>query len=151
MDYIKTFENYNKKIFYHGSYDKLPIKTILKSHEKSYTRDPNNMILEGILEKYRPDDKLSRYDSIFLVDDPELIDAVGAPIDYIYEVIIPGNITPEKSDLAWYSEIEGEDDIEKQKEYALNYWNGIPYYDKYSSAFEYRVKEAIIYELYEEN
>lgn len=151
MKHIKLYENFNMIAFYHGSYDKLPNNTILKPHDKSYTKQNDNSYLESILEKYKPTNKLSRYESVFLVDDIENIDSAGGAIDYIYEVIVPKGIIPEKSDLAWYTEIDMVDDEEKQKEYALNYWNGIQFFDKDSSLWEYRVPKAYIVDLIEEN
>jgi hypothetical protein len=43
---------------------------------------------------YRPDDKLSRYDSVFLVDNIDDIDSSGGYTDFIYEVSIPDGIIP---------------------------------------------------------
>ena len=147
MKYIKLFENFNIK-YYHGSYDDLYVGTILEPHDLSYTKQADISKLEFTVEKYRPFDKLSRYDSVFLTDNIENLDNVGAPLDFIYEVI-PEFV--EKSDLAWYTEIEMVDDEEAQKECALNYWNGVPFHNRNSSAWEYRTPRAIIKELVEEN
>lgn len=149
--YLRTFENFNMKTFFHGSSEELPKNTILKPHTDSYTRSSETQFLEKILEKYRPSDKLSRYDSVFLVDNIDNIDAAGGSIDFIYEVIIPMEFIPEKSDLAWYSELEMTDDHEKQKQIAENYWNGIIFYDSEYSIIEYRVPKAIVVDLIEEN
>lgn len=145
----KLFETKNKK-YYHGSYDKLPIGTILKPHDKSYTRI-NDVELENIMEKYRPKDKLSRYDSVFMADDIDSIEDAGGSIDFIYLVEPLGEV--EKSDLNWYSEIDmitPEHNTELEKEYAENYWNGVPYDDLDSSVFEYRTPAAKIIKLIEE-
>jgi hypothetical protein len=144
----KMFEN-NNITYYHGSYDLLEDGTILKAHDKSYTRQNDNSYLEKIMEKYRPEDKISRYDAIFLSDDIDSIDAAGGSLDYVYSVEPIGEI--QKSDLAWYTEIQMTDDENLQKEYAENYWNGVPFYDKDIRCWEYRVKSARIIELEEEN
>jgi tRNA uridine 5-carbamoylmethylation protein Kti12 len=151
LQHLKTFENFQMKAFFHGSSKELPENTILKPHSESYTRLPESQRLEKILEKYKPSDKLSRYDSVFLVDDIDNIDATGGSIDFIYEVIVPNGIIPEKSDLAWYTELEITDDPEKQKQIAENYWNGVIFYDKECSVMEYRVPKAYIVDLIEEN
>lgn len=151
MKYIRLFDSFSMKSFYHGSYDKLPDNTILKPHDNSYTRQKDNSYLESIIEKYRPSDKLSRYDSVFLVDDIDNIDSAGGAIDYIYEVIVPSDIIPEKSDLAWYSELGMVNDIDKQREYSLNYWNGVEFTDSEMSLWEYRVPKAYVIDLIEEN
>lgn len=149
--YIKNFESFSIKSFYHGSYDKLHDGIILKPHKDSYTRQEDNYYIESILEKYRPNNKLSRYDSVFLVDNIDNIDDAGASIDYIYEVFVSNEDIPEKSDLTWYTEIDMTDDIEKHREYAMNYWNGVQFYDIEMSLWEYRVKKAYIVQLVEEN
>jgi tRNA uridine 5-carbamoylmethylation protein Kti12 len=149
--YFKVFENKNNGLYYHGSYDMLDNGTILKPHDESYTKKYDNSYLEKIMEKYRPVDKLSRYDSVFLVDDMDSLDDAGASTDFIYSVEPIGNV--EKSDLAWYTEVQmvDEDDTELMKEYVENYWNGVPFTDSSSSVFEYRVPAAKIIELVEEN
>lgn len=150
IEYIKEDFDTNKK-YYHGSYDLLPIGTILKPHDKSYTKI-NDVQLEEIMEKYKPKDKLSRYDSVFMVDDIDLIDSAGGSIDFIYLVEPLGKI--EKSDLNWYTEIDmitPEHNEKLEKKYAENYWNGIPYDDFDSSVFEYRTPLAKIIKLIEEN
>lgn len=144
----KMFENKNSN-YYHGSYDLLDDGTILKSPEKSYTKSEDNTFLEKIMEKYRPEDKISRYNAIFLSDNIDSIDAAGGSTDYVYSVEPIGKI--EKSDLAWYTEIQMTDDENLQKEYAENYWNGVPFYEKDVRCWEYRVEAAIIVELVEEN
>lgn len=151
MKYIKHFESHTNKLFLHGSFNKLLKNTILKPHNDSYTKHYDNKYIEEIMERYKPNDKLSRYNSVFLVDDVDDIDNAGASIDFIYEVTIPDDIIPEKSDLAWYSEIEMTNDKVKKKKYALNYWNGVAFTNPEMSLWEYRVPYAIVYNLVEEN
>lgn len=84
-----------------------------------------------------------------MVDDIDMIDAVGGNIDYVYSTKPIDKV--EKSDLAWITEMDMVDDIETKKEYAMNYWNGIPFHDEDSSVFEYRALKAEIISLEEEN
>ena len=90
--------------------------------------------------------------SVFLVDNIDDIDSSGGYTDFIYEVSILDVIIPEKSDLAWYTELEliESDDYDKQKEIAGNYWNGVRYHKRSESLFEYRVPKARVVELVED-
>jgi hypothetical protein len=112
-----------EKKFYHGSYETLPIGTILKPQGNIKTI-PNF----EILEKYRPKEMLSLKDSVFLVANDEDIDACGGGTDYVFTVTPIGKI--EKHNLAWSTEIsklEKNDPKYKEKEQRMaeNYWNGI--------------------------
>jgi hypothetical protein len=136
------------KVFYHGSSEELDLETILTPQEDGYVQtieDPN----EDILEDMRPSDKISRHEAVFMVDDIDLIDAVGGYIDYVYSVEPEGKV--EKSDLAWVTEMDMVDDMDTKREYAMNYWNGIPFHDDKMSAFEYRTTKAEVISLEEEN
>lgn len=141
-DHIKTY--------YHGSIKPLKIGTILiPKHESTMIHKGD--ILEEVLEKYRPKNKLSRFDAIFMVDNPNDIDNVGGYTDYIYTVQ-PGNKV-EKSDLAWYSEVEiilSEDRNNETgiKLAAKNYWSGVQYYNKSMSVYEYRTESAKVIQEY---
>lgn len=152
LKYVKLFENFSTQTFYHGSSVKLRIGTILEPQLEFYTRRSDVQFLEKIMYAYRPDDKLSRYDSVFLVDNIDDIDSSGGYTDFIYEVSILDVIIPEKSDLAWYTELEliESDDYDKQKEIAGNYWNGVRYHKRSESLFEYRVPKARVVELVED-
>jgi hypothetical protein len=152
MKFIKTFENFKMKAFFHGSAKFIKNNTILKPHVDSYVKQVDNDFLEKLMEKYRPEDKISRYDAVFMVDNIDLIDDAGGSTDFIYEVLPKGEI--ERSDLAWYTEVQAVDEEENEdliKEYALNYWNGVKFYDEKSSVWEYRAKSAIVIDLIEEN
>jgi hypothetical protein len=146
---MQYFENTTKRYF-HGSRFQLPVGFKITPQKNGYTSHPETQKAERLLEKYRPTNKLSRSQSVFLVDDPELIDFAGGYEDYIYEVQPVGKV--EKSDLSWYSEIESIpsggiylDSYEEEiKQCALNYWNDVPYYKPENSLFEYRTPAAII-------
>ena len=94
LKYVKLFENFSTQTFYHCSSVKLRIGTILEPQLEFYTRRSDVQFLEKIMYAYRPDDKLSRYDSVFLVDNIDDIDSSGGYTDFIYEVSIPGGIIP---------------------------------------------------------
>lgn len=149
MKHLKTYENFKMKSFLHGSSEFIKNNTILKPHADSYVNKSENEYLEKLMEKYRPEEKISRYDAVFMVDNIDLIEAAGGYIDYVYEVLPRGEI--ERSDLAWYTEIGMTEDEELKKEYALNYWNGIKFHDEESSLWEFRAKSAIVIDLIEEN
>jgi tRNA uridine 5-carbamoylmethylation protein Kti12 len=152
MKHLKTFENFKMKAFFHGSSEFIKNNTILKPHADSYVKQVDNDFLEKLMEKYRPESKISRYDAVFMVDNMDLIDDAGGSTDFIYEVSPIGEI--ERSDLAWYSEVQAVDEEENEnliKEYALNYWNGVKFHDEESSLWEYRAKSAIVIDLIEEN
>lgn len=88
-----------------------------------------------------------------MTNNPDDIDLAGGPTDHIYIVQPLGKI--EKHDLNWMSEIdliiseaydnnqqENNETIEKVKNAALNYWNGIPHYNE--SVWEFLTPSAII-------
>lgn len=142
----------NEKIeFFHGSAKKLNIGTILVPQADGYVNETSEKWLEELFEKYRPLNKLSRLKSVFICDDIDEIEAAGGYLDYIYKVK-PIDI-PEKSDLAWYTEVQL---LPETDEYNIikaikNYWNGIQYHDIEMSVWEYRTSAAKIIKLIEEN
>jgi hypothetical protein len=152
MKHLKTFENFKMKAFFHGSSEFIKNNTILRPHTGSYVKQKDNEFLENLMEKFRPEDKISRYDAVFMVDNMDLIDDAGGSTDFIYEVLPKGEI--ERSDLAWYTEVQVLDEENEEdliREYVLNYWNGVKFHDEESSLWEYRAKSAIVIDLIEEN
>lgn len=144
--------NWLKKIssitFYHGSRKNLPIGTILTPQTDGYVFDQEWDVadIEKAMEKYRPSDKISRKESIFMVDNPDLIDSAGGYLDYIYIVQPIGKV--EKSDLDWYSNVQEwvftntTEAQQKVKQSSMNYWNGVS--SGKGSLFEYRARSAKI-------
>ena len=130
-------------VFYHGSKKEFPVGFILLPQSDGYTSWPETQRTEQILEKYRPHNKLSRSKSVFMVKNPDEIDAAGGYNDFIY-VVQPMGVV-EVSDLSWQSEIEIylDGSEEEQRKCALNYWNGVPYRGN-SSLWEYRTPQAKI-------
>lgn len=133
--------------FYHGSVKKFDLGFILSPQKDGYVTKEN--MLESIFEKYRPSYKISRFDCVFMIDNPDDIDAAGGYDDYIYEVLPLGEF--EKSDMAWYTEADmlisdgaNESDVKK---FVDNYWKGVQFTNKDYSLFEYRTKFAKIIRL----
>ena len=122
--------------YYHGTCSKFPDGFILKPQKAGYVQ------VEALMEKYRPLDKLSRFNSVFLVGNPDEIDSAGGYEDHIYEVQPIGKV--EVSDLSWYSDLQIDSTDDEKRTWALNYWNGVPYKNKENSLIEYRAPQAKI-------
>ena len=139
------------QVFYHGSNRKLPIGTILTPQPQGYTRSYDSKREEAIMEKYRPADKLSRHESVFMVTNPAEVDPAGGNLAYIYRVEPIGPV--ERSDLSWYSDLSVYTNWKPREKrlIASNYWNGVPYPDTKHSLWEYRCRQAKIIELFEDN
>jgi len=75
---------------------------------------------------------------VFMVERPDLVDAAGGYDDHVYEVEPVGVV--ERSDLAWYSEMDAQDTDEGKAECARKYWAGEPF-PSYS-LFEWRARSA---------
>jgi len=129
--------------YYHGSRNKLPLNTILSPQQYGYVRandpflddteqDAINMV-EQYLEKYRPQNAISRMNAVFLASTISDIDYMGGYTDYVYVVEPLTNI--HKCNIKWYGEIYmicesnilGDETIYENKhqiiQYAKNYWN----------------------------
>jgi hypothetical protein len=129
--------------FFHGSKNEFPIGFILTPQRKNgYVHQEKAS--ENIVEKYRPVDKISRFESVFLVDEPSLIDYAGGYDDFVYQVAPIGQL--DKSDLCWYTEmfLYLVAPAEEQEIVAVNYWNGLPYNKPASILWEYRARSAKI-------
>lgn len=139
-------------IFYHGSLKKFEIGFTLKPRNE-FTSNDSVKELEFFFESLKPKNCLSRSKSVFLTDDPNLIDNCGGYTDYIY-TISANKEEVEFSDLSWYTEAESyleDGDFEKAKDCANKYWKGVVNPDSNFSCGEYRIKEAIIHSLFEDN
>ena len=143
--------------YYHGSYDDLPIGTVLTPEKGNFmgTFSQEEMDSHFKLELFRPDGYLSRDSGVYMCDNIDDIDNAGGANDHIYIVEPLGKV--DKHDLNWMSEIdlimsdafengEQESDETLQKVYsaALNYWNGVPHYNE--SVWEYITPFARIWE-----
>lgn len=122
-----------KQKYYHGSYNKHPIGTILIPGGDKYESNWSGTDFYGPLEDLRPPEKLAHKDSVFMVGDIDDIDPAGGATDYIYVVKPIGKV--QKHDLNWSSEIsmlmdDPESNFEKINQAAANYWNGTPHYNE---------------------
>ena len=141
--------------YFHGSYDELPNGTILTPDKGNFmgTFSENEMDSHFKVEQFRPSNFLSRNNAIYLTQNIDDIDLAGGATDHIYLVEPMGKTEPH--DVNWLSEIdlimsdawdegtqEDEETIEKVKNAALNYWNGVPHYNE--SVWEFLVPSATI-------
>lgn len=140
-------------VFYHGSIKELEGGLHLLAQSDGYVQSESDEAVEGFedfIESLRPEDKISRFNAVFMAENTEDIDNLGGYTDYIYEVDPIGEYS--KHDLAWYSKASNYYliDNEKAKECALKYWSGEMYDKMEESVFEYMVESAeIVEEVYE--
>jgi hypothetical protein len=128
--------------YFHGSFDKLEIGLNLRPQDGTGSTVET---LDRLFEECRPTRCIPRTEAVYLVRDPDLIDAVGGFTEFVYEVRPEG--TPEGSDLAWLTEAQlalEEGDADRARNCASNYWAGIPFEHADRSVFEYRVRSATI-------
>lgn len=136
-------------VFYHGSIKELEDGLHLLAQSDGYVQSEADEAIEGFedfMESLRPEDKISRFDAVFMADNTEDIDNLGGYTDFIYKVEPIGEYS--KHDLSWYSDASNYYlvDNEKAKECALKYWSGEQYNKVESSIFEYMVGSAVISE-----
>ena len=143
-DYI-TLVEHSQQVYYHGSHDELPVGTVLAPRD-TYEANWSNTDFYHPLEKYRPVDKLSHAQSVFMCDNPDDVDLAGGATDWLFTVVPQGPI--QRHDLNWGSEIsmligDGYDiDSPEVKAAAQNYWAGVPHPDE--SVWEYLAPRATI-------
>jgi len=151
--YPQLFETTYKNVWfslYHGSNKRMKLGTIITSRSDGYTSMESEREIEDLFEKYKPANKISRKNCVYMVSNPDDIDAAGGYSDYIYMVNPIGPI--DKSDLSWYAEVDGllhdkNKNIKIIKSYINNYWTGVQYKTKEHSLFEYRANSAKIIEI----
>ena len=118
--------------FFHGSSTPLPPGTILRNLPGYEERWGHNDFYK-ILEQYRPQDKLPHKEAVFLCENDDDLDAVGAGTEFVLEVLPMGPVS--RHDLNWGSEIDvlrsnGVPADDPQIALAAeNYWNGVPHHD----------------------
>lgn len=140
---------------YHGSRKHFPIGFALAPQADGYVQEQAELSgLEQLFESRRPGDKTARSRSVFLVADPDLIDAAGGYNDAVY--LVNPQSSPEQSDLSWYSEAFVEMDKDPHSmarvlECIDHYWSGEPFPVAERRCPEYRVTAAIVLELAELN
>lgn len=139
-------------VLFHGSVCFFPEGYVMKANPAGYVRSEDAVDFERVVEKRRPFEKLSRFHSVFLTADMELIDAAGGYTDAIYEV--EPLTTPEASDLAWYSDAWSEFscdpcDMNRVNQLIDLYWSGEPYSNPDNSNVEYRARAGRIIRMVE--
>jgi hypothetical protein len=138
-------------VYFHASDQELPIGTLLKpSGEPSQFWER-----EEFLEEHRPENKLSRLQSVFMGVTAEEVKMWGP---HVYEVEPIGTV--ERNDVNWFEELVYLEDIEEKfmaadteeeeqriedlrermKDAANNYWEGKP--GPHHQWWEYRVPSA---------
>ena len=132
--------------YYHGSMDYLPVGTVLRARGQDYERDWSDTDFYKVLERYRPANKPSHNDSVFMVAEPDDIDLAGGGTEWMMTVKPLGPVS--KHDINWSSEISGllDDgyamDSDEVKHAAEQYWAGAPHPNE--SVWEYLTPSAEI-------
>jgi hypothetical protein len=134
----------NQKIFYHGSEEHLPKGTVLVPQPDYELRWGINEWYK-VLEHYRPADKLSHKDAVFMCDNDMDLDNAGGGTDWVFKVRPLGPVSCH--DLNWGSEIsmlleQDPDNIEAIENAAHNYWAGVPHSNE--SVWDYLTPSAKI-------
>lgn len=117
-----------EKVYYHGSEIKLPVGTILKPRP-GYEKRWGHTDFYRILEMYRPSDKLSHNNSVFMCDNPDDVDLAGAATEWLFTVVPLGPV--QKHDMNYSSEISSlisldhDFDSEEVMDAAHDYWAGV--------------------------
>jgi hypothetical protein len=138
-----------RKIYYHGSFTKLPVGTILRP-DPQYEKNWNKADFYNILEKYRPFNMIAHKNAVFMTDNLEDVDIAGGADKFIYAVQPLGPV--QKHDLNWSSEISylfDSHDEKALKNAATQYWKGTPHPNE--SVWEFLTTYAVIIKLVEEN
>lgn len=89
--------------YVHGSFDPLPVGLVLTGRGKAYAEDWSNSGFYEVLERYRPASSLAHHDAVFMVSDPDDIDAAGGGTEWCAEVRPMGPV--ERHDLGWCTRI----------------------------------------------
>jgi len=130
---------------YHGSRKLFDPGFVLRPQEGGYASLPDDDVapVEEILEKHRPEGKIPRRESVFMVDDPERVDQAGGYGDQVYVVEPIGAV--EASDLGWYGELSVywmDMPEDERRTLAEGYWSGDPFPGRKRSLYEYRARAA---------
>jgi hypothetical protein len=141
---MKINEITGQRQYYHGSYEELPIGTVLRPRDEAYERDWQHTDFYSILEQYRPPEMLSHKNAVFMCDNPDDVDVAGGATEWLLIVVPLGKV--ERHDLNWSSEISmlvSSDDADNTvaiKQAAHNYWQGIPHHSE--TVWEYLTPSA---------
>lgn len=129
---------------YHGSANAVLLDTLLSGRGDAYERDWLVTDFYSVLEMHRPENKLAHKNAVFLVGDPDDIDAAGGATDWCFEVLVKEVVS--RHDLNWCTEISclvsngySAESTEVQ-DAALAYWEGREHKD--APVWEYLTKVA---------
>ncbi|MFK4136670.1 hypothetical protein ACI2KR_31030 [Pseudomonas luteola] len=141
-------------MYFHGSRKSFHVGFMLLAQPDGYVHCEDAIEFERVMDARRPQGLLSRFESVFLTKDPDLIDGAGGYIDVIYRVDPIGKA--EASDLYWYSEAYCEWVSEPKTLSRLHdlidaYWSGKPAPFEENSNIEYRVTQARVIAVHELN
>lgn len=126
---MRAYEFAVPKKLYHGSSFKLPVGKILIPRP-GYEDRWSHTDFFGPLEFYRPPNKLSHAQSVFMCDNPIDVGMAGGGQEWLFTVIPIGPV--QRHDMNWSSEISslvelGYDlDSPEIVDAAEAYWNGEP-------------------------
>lgn len=132
--------------YFHGSFDPLPVELHLAGRGEAYAQAWDGTDFYPVLERYRPPSSLAHHAAVFMVDDPDLIDAAGGATEWCAEVVPAGRV--ERHDLAWctrISELLGDGhavEAAAVRTAAEAYWLGAPFPDPDRSLWEYLTPSA---------
>ena len=133
------------RLFYHGSFDRLPVGTILTPRD-NYEANWGHTDFYHTLEKYRPKNMLSHNQSVFMCDNPDDVSIAGGGTEWLFTVKPMGPV--QRHDLNWSSEVSmliGDGytvDSEQVQAAAENYWAGVPHPNE--TVWEYLTPRARI-------
>jgi hypothetical protein len=113
-------------VYYHGSYDKLPVGTVLRPSDE-YDDTWSEPVFK-ILEQHRPAGALAHNQAVFMADSPQDVDNLGGATDWLFTVVPNGPIV--RYDQSWVSKIsELLDDNTPESiaviQAATNYWASV--------------------------
>lgn len=134
---------------------------VLKPQEHGYCHLPESQGLEDILERYRPSDKIPRKESVYLFKTRnESLDFGAEGSDFLFVVECDDEVVKQRSDMNWISELDQgfensevlEEDYEEWELQMLaeGYWSGKPRTNEDEAVYEYRVRDAVITAVYEQ-
>lgn len=135
----------SSKLYYHGSYDQLPVGTVLTAstdYEQTWGEDEG---FYQILERHRPASALAHKQAVFMADTPEDVDNLGGATDWLFTVRPSARI--ERHDQSWVSLMqsllsEGNGvDSPEVLQVIQNYWDGVA---SDNPVWEYLTPSAVI-------
>lgn len=132
------FEN-NNITYWHGSGIELPVGTLLTGGDK-YNKSEESF---SHIEEYRPEDKLSHRESLFMCHDPSDINDAGGSDEFLLQVNPRGEV--QKHDMGWLVNMPSGGNEEKIRIMAENFWSGEPYSG--DSLWIYMTTEAEVMEI----